>query len=1015
MSLPNTANNTDAFMRAVKVHAARAENGENSARDDSLILGIPALQSLTTPQAIHRVAMQFSQYMPERREGEIVALAKSLVRGDKAEAKQQAIRLFVYELSNNLIEDKDNEYIEDRGKNDVIINMFRNIGLPMSVWKAHFAKTLKELTGRAFIDNLFDAAVDTASLDILGALLEIGADPDKILTSCMTGQRERPVQVAVDCRVRSLAMLTLLIRFGANVRLTTDDNPTPALHDAAEECSVDFVKALVEAGADVREPKHETGITGSVLTSAVQAGWRIRRTELEHSSRRESPGLATVKYLLLLFDRERDRELIQSGFIAAAASKRTDMIPFFLEAGADVNATSSGGFTALIAATRRSYEGDGLEVVTALLGLGADPSKGVFIGPRKTNVLLCLHVAAAQGDGALVNLFIERGASLDDRVCLRSRADAGLLGGPFDCWRADFGFILRHMARCDTALRLAVFRDKPRESKGRTKGPEAALALVRAGASLYGGEFARAGSFDSTELLRELIAHGADVNELDWTRRTALLTGIINQNFDNVSFLLEAGAKLRGEEISWAVKSGSKETVELLVQHGASLDEKASSRETLMESAAMSKNWDLVSWIVEKKGEDGAYYSPTALLAAVSLGVHRDPNWRDHFEILTRHRPSDRPVCIMEATAMGCAAMRGHQNMLAWLLNHLGAPVNTECMLPVGGDKALYILADGEHGTLGRAYEKRFWHDSSNLQCSVLTPAIMSSDVKNFRMLRRLGCKPDRFSLLAAVENGRIRDWEREEWEPSQIEERVHDTLCVVLELTNMMGLEDINQPAHPLIYTPLQGAVRFERPDMVRHLLSLGVDPNAPAPPYPNPEDEWDPLPPRTALQAAVEVGDTEIIDLLIESGAEVNGAAAHRSGATALQIAASTGQIGTARKLMSLGADVNGPRSSENGRMALEAAAERGRLDMVQFLLESGAKMTGDYGRVYYRAVWFARKNGHTAVERLIREWKREEGQGATASDGESTAESLFYDSDEEGSEDDSEEPESEEEDDF
>ena len=97
----------------------------------------------------------------------------------------------------------------------------------------------------------------------------------------------------------------------------------------------------------------------------------------------------------------------------------------------------------------------------------------------------------------------------------------------------------------------------------------------------------------------------------------------------------------------------------------------------------------------------------------------------------------------------------------------------------------------------------------------------------------------------------------------------------------------------------------------------------------------------------------------------------------------------------------------------MALEAAAEGGRLDMVQFLLESGVNITGDYERVYYRAVWFARKNGHTAVERLIRQWKREKKLGGMDTDSESTAESFFYDSDvedsEDGSEDGSEEADS------
>lgn len=59
--------------------------------------------------------------------------------------------------------------------------------------------------------------------------------------------------------------------------------------------------------------------------------------------------------------------------------------------------------------------------------------------------------------------------------------------------------------------------------------------------------------------------------------------------------------------------------------------------------------------------------------------------------------------------------------------------------------------------------------------------------------------------------------------------------------------------------------------------------------------------------MQHAVELGNMEIFNLLLEHGADVNAPAADDGGVTALQIAAIQGYIGIARRLLDLGADVN------------------------------------------------------------------------------------------------------------
>jgi ankyrin repeat protein len=92
-----------------------------------------------------------------------------------------------------------------------------------------------------------------------------------------------------------------------------------------------------------------------------------------------------------------------------------------------------------------------------------------------------------------------------------------------------------------------------------------------------------------------------------------------------------------------------------------------------------------------------------------------------------------------------------------------------------------------------------------------------------------------------------------------------------------------------------------------------------------------------RTALQAAVEVGDVEFVQFLLKEGAEVNAPAAPYCGVTALQAAAMTGYLRIAQILLEHGADIDADPSPRHGRTAIGGAAELGRIDMVKLLLDN------------------------------------------------------------------------------
>jgi ankyrin repeat protein len=89
-----------------------------------------------------------------------------------------------------------------------------------------------------------------------------------------------------------------------------------------------------------------------------------------------------------------------------------------------------------------------------------------------------------------------------------------------------------------------------------------------------------------------------------------------------------------------------------------------------------------------------------------------------------------------------------------------------------------------------------------------------------------------------------------------------------------------------------------------------------------------------RTPLQKAVEVNSLELVPLLLGANADANGKPATRGGGTALQLAAIQGNCNIAAKLLECGADLSAPPAVINGRWPLEGAAEHGRLDMIDFL---------------------------------------------------------------------------------
>ena len=932
----------------------------------SVALASTQLQRLAAQGGLQRAAAEIDKFMPQRNEDDNVSRLQALAGEDPVEAKQQEIEFFAYQLSNDLIEDTVDIVDYERDKSSKIMEIFNNIDLPLVIWKQWIMQSREDATAVAFTEKLFEAAVITRSVSLCEALLECGANPDKPIRSLLGEGFIRPIQNAVEDRAVNPALVKLLVRFGTGVDLTTEEHTRPALRMAAMEGLTECVRVLVEAGANItpapRSRTTSTRVAGETpLSCAANGGWR-ENWPLETG--RGLQRLRCLEYLLPLYDPECDHEIIQDALFMAARSHMAAMIPLIVEAGADISEGIPNGHTPLTQALSSADKSNHISAIETLFDLGADPNCPYGLpGP---STVTPLHIAAVCGKPGLIRLLVERGADLNARAVLKAARQAGVFG---------FGSIEDTSSPITPLWLLTnsiVFGDRERAAS--------ALYMLRAGASLMGGEFALVPILGSVELIHELLARGADINEADRSGRTALQNALRFRKWNVVEVLLGGGAELRGGEVFTAIEGGSRATVETLLRRGARFDHDGVGVWSILEAGA-SKNSGLATWLIETHGVP---YHPIALCATVCSGLHQSRSSEEELEVLLKARDPNKPGGLLTATAIGHAAYHAD----SWILDRLLAfKTQSTCLIPLrDNDEGYYRLTEGWGIEVYNDYDERFWRRSC-IRTSVLVPPILAANWDEARLLLDAGHKPDRLTLFVAIMVASTHDLIDRYWgDADDVEEHKRESLSLIRRITKFLAAKDIQQPARRNLPTPLQAAAKARRVDITRHLLSLGADINSP-PSKIIDLGGGEVLLPRTAFQAAVETGEVEMIELLLDAGADIHAESGYDSGATALQLAAGNGYIGIARRLIALGADVNAAGARRRGRTALQAAAERGRLDMVQFLLECGAAGTMDRSiesrDVYWRARRLARRNGHIAVDGLLQAYEERMTAGRSSGD--------------------------------
>jgi len=379
------------------------------------------------------------------------------------------------------------------------------------------------------------------------------------------------------------------------------------------------------------------------------------------------------------------------------------------------------------------------------------------------------------------------------------------------------------------------------------------------------------------------------------------LLAILGGHAHFVSLLLESGADPNhadrdgGIPIARAAQEGSLPIVNLLLENGADPNRRAGQGRCPLTVAAAHGHYAVVERLLQAGGlrrlpgdED---FSNSALVSAAGS---------DHPDVvkLLLENDENEPVSREEAqTALYCACLDGHEN-------------TSKVLVKWGADPNL-------------------------LPASMLSPlraAIQSGNLSLVQYLLSNGADPNQMTqwgtalhLAASLGAKEILDE-------------------ILRHGADLEALDSFGR-------TPLVHAVVEGRTDIVEVLLKRGASPN--------PGDEVS-----SPLIFAILPGKTDIVRLLIAHGADPEWKGA--DGDTAIMLAASFGQQDIVQILLDAGANVN---ASDNWQTTalIKAVATSEEPSMVQFLIRHGAELDAadQWGR---SALTMARELQYSQMERVL-----------------------------------------------
>ncbi|KAJ7291164.1 ankyrin repeat-containing domain protein [Mycena rebaudengoi] len=757
------------------------------------------------------------------------------------------------------------------------------------------------------------AASEAGHTEAVRVLLEKGANVDA------GNGKDSPMQAA--SQNGRIDIVHLLFENGADVHIGNDS----ALRAASESGHTEVVQALLRKGANANVTNNN-GESLLIMISAAQDIQAEQRLNIVH----------------LLLENGADINAGNNGALRAASEAGyTDVIQVLLEHGANINAPGKDNVSALEAAISRDENLSDfmfpsfidremtrrLTHVRFLLDNGAD----VHAGNNGA-----LRAASKRGYKEIMQLLLENGANVntaDDHTGSALEAAACWDGSPE---RVLFGDSQDKKSAEATARRLGLvclLLDKGADIHARNNG-----ALREA---------AKAGN---TEVVQLLLKHGANVNAADehtgsaleaaacWDGRYLREAGywteptFVARRLQLVRLLLNKGADVHVRNdgaLRAAHKAGYTEVMQLLVENGANVNAADELTSSILEAAA--------SWDGSPEPTVHESYGPYYF----SWHDSEDQKKKKEEEAATRRLMWVRVLLDKGADvhagnngALQAASKKGYTEIIQLLLKN-GANINA---------------ADKHTGSALEAAAR--WDGNPDI------PSWGSEDEKRRKMaeaamrrLTRIRFLLDNGADVHGGNNGALRE-----------AAKAGNTEVVELLLENGANINTANEHTG----SALEAAASWDgnpftndfwdsedekrtkmaeaaarRLELVRLFLDKGVDVHGGN---------------NGALREAAKAGNTEVIELLLENGANVNAADEHTGSALEAAVSwdgnpsinawdskkikrrkmaeAAARRLTHVCSLLDNGADIH---AGNNG--ALRAASKRGYTEVMQLLLDHGA----------------------------------------------------------------------------
>jgi ankyrin repeat protein len=371
--------------------------------------------------------------------------------------------------------------------------------LRLAVFRSNVPMMALLVSAGATVESRYLAiAVPGGTEEAVKFLLDHGANSNAAYPPSASPRGPTPALLIVAVRRGDPAIVRLMLAAGAD-RDARDANGWNALRWAKNGKSQEVVALLEQAGM------REGGDADDALLAAV--------------GKKDAAAVGAV--LEARADPNTRDARGATPLVIAARNGDVDAVERLLRAGADANATTPAEGTALIVAARLGHAA----VIERLAAGGAD------VRYRDRYSQTALFAAAGNGRQAAVRALLSANADPNDGSLAAAalRGDMAILHVLLD-------------AGADPA------RDPNALSEATRRGNDAVvLLLLERGARAAGtpGDITplhRAAGVCGPEVVRALVARGADPNVRDHSRQTPLVYAVASRRPDNVRALLAAGA-----------------------------------------------------------------------------------------------------------------------------------------------------------------------------------------------------------------------------------------------------------------------------------------------------------------------------------------------------------------------------------------------------------------------------------------------------------------------------------------